>query len=538
MILNFRHKITQLFTCLTLLICSLTACKKDTYVGKDPYGDAKPQLDLKVNTLTASPVEGAIASTVTLSGSGFLKYKTDLKVQFNGEQAEILSVTDTEVKVKVPEWASSGLITYMVGAQILPGPKFRVTGTLQIDKTFNSYVGANDDIYSITALPDGRMIIAGNFTDYNNAGIRAGYSKLAIISSQGVLDKSYKPGKGFPSGHVYKSVVLQDGKILVGGNFNSFDTRNNQISNIAKISLTGGIDSTVYTYTDRSGEIKKSAAPTFKAFFNNAVDELLVQPDGNIIVSGSFKYYMTKTYYPNQKDTIITDSTQINYMARIKPDGSLDKTYNFNTQTNKANEGFNGFIYKSYMQADGKLIVAGGFSSYNGENVSKIVRLNLDGSLDKSFNPGTGPNGTISSIQPYLNGQMLISGEFLSYNGKNRTRVAIINENGSLDESFDPGVSANGSISRAIRLGNGKILLTGNFQKFNNINRFGLAVVEANGTLSPAYNTLGGFVFSSFIFRSPVNEIINVDNGEAAILVGSFNSLDLQQNTRLVKIKY
>jgi uncharacterized delta-60 repeat protein len=539
MIFNSKYKIVQFLSAVSLLfICGLTSCKKNESIGKDPYGDAKPPLDLKVNALASNPAQGDIASTVTLTGSGFLKYKTTLNVLFNGQKGEILSLSDTEAKVKVPEWASSGVITFMVGAQILPGPKFQVNGNIKIDKAFNSYVGANEDINNITALPDGRMLILGNFTDYNNSGIRSGYSKLAIISAEGILDKSFKPGKGIPSGNLNKAALLLDGKILIGGQFNTYNNKKGRIGNIGKISLNGAMDSTIYSFIDRSGEPKKDTVPSFAAFFSGPVTEMMVQPDGNIIVGGAFKYYIKKCYYPNQKDTIITDSVVVNNMARIKPDGSLDKTYNFNLPANPANDSFNGYIYDAHMQADGKIIVTGAFSSYNGESVNRIARINTDGTLDKSFSIGSGPNDLITSIQPYVNGQVLISGSFSTFNGKAVSKVAILNQNGGVEESFNTGVGADGAVTKASRLGNGKILLTGSFQKFNGINRYGFAVVEPTGQLSPNNNTIGGFIFTDNRFRNPVFDVINVDNGKAAILVGGFSSLDLQQNNRLVKITY
>ncbi len=538
MILNFRYRIYAFLFIGFLSVCITSACKKSEEIGKDPYGDAKTALDLKVNTVSSAPIEGEIGSTVTISGNGFAKYKADLSVLFNGEKSVISSSTDTEIKAVVPEGASTGIITVVVGTQILPGPKFRVTGAVKIDKTFASYVGANDDIRSITALPDGRMLIVGDFTDYNNVGIRAGYSKLAIISPLGVLDKSFKPGKGVPSGSLNHAALLLDGKLLVGGQFNTYNNKKNKMGNIAKISLTGVLDSTVYSYINRSGEPKKDTVPSFKAFFSSGVSKMMVQPDGNVIVVGNFKYYMSKTYYPNQKDTIITDSVMVNNLARITPDGSLDKTYNFNTPLNKANDGFNGSIRDAYMQSDGKLVVVGNFSNYNGEAVNKIARINLDGTLDKTLNTGTGPSGQIYSVQPYGSNKLIISGEFLTFNTKSVARVAILNADGSVDESFNTGVGSDGSINKAVRLGNGKILLTGNFQKFNGIIRYGLAIVEPSGQLSKNFNTLGGFIFSNNTFRSPVNDIINVDNGAASVLVGGFNALDLIQNTKLVKITY
>jgi len=461
-----------------------------------------------------------------------------LIVEFNGQKANVVGVTETAIKAEVPLWASSGIVTITVGSQILPGPKFKVAGNVSIDNTFKSYVGANNIVRSITALPDGRMVIVGDFTDYNNVGTRAGYGRLAIISEDGTIDKSFRLGSGIPSGSLNHTALLQDGKILVGGSIASFNNKKNKIGNILKLSLTGVLDSTVYSYFNKMGEIKKDTVPGFNAFFSNEVNRMMVQPDGNVLVIGNFKYYMRKTYYPDQKDTIITDSVVVNNVARISPSGELDKTYNFNVQANESNNSFNGSIREAYMMEDGKMLAVGNFSAYNGEAVNKIARINLDGTLDKTFNIGSGPSGQVYCIRPYPGGKLLVSGEFLTFNGKPMPKVVLLNSDGSVDEGFNTGIGPDGIVNRAVALANGKILITGNFQKFNNINRYGFAILEPNGTLSPGNNTMGGFIFADNTFRSPVQDVLNVEGQNASILVGSFNSLDLQQNNRLVKITY
>jgi outer membrane protein OmpA-like peptidoglycan-associated protein len=70
----------------------------------------------------------------------------------------------------------------------------------------------------------------------------------------------------------------------------------------------------------------------------------------------------------------------------------------------------------------------------------RLVRLNLDGSLDTSFNPaGTGPNsdGKITSIQIQSSGDILISGSSMtSYNGSVTQGVAVLNADGTLKTAF------------------------------------------------------------------------------------------------------
>src|SRR2546426_6585154 len=52
------------------------------------------------------------------------------------------------------------------------------------------------------------------------------------------------------------------------------------------------------------------------------------------------------------------------------------------------NPGANGPVNSMAVQADGKILVAGGFNTLGGESRTNIGRLNADGTLDTSFNPG------------------------------------------------------------------------------------------------------------------------------------------------------
>ena len=69
--------------------------------------------------------------------------------------------------------------------------------------------------------------------------------------------------------------------------------------------------------------------------------------------------------------------------------GTLDATFNSST-------GANSDVETIAVQADGKIIIGGFFTSYNGTSRNRIARLNADGSLDATFNPGTGASGNSS----------------------------------------------------------------------------------------------------------------------------------------------
>jgi uncharacterized delta-60 repeat protein len=103
------------------------------------------------------------------------------------------------------------------------------------------------------------------------------------------------------------------------------------------------------------------------------------------------------------------------------------------------------------VQPDGKILVGGHFTAFKGTNRSGIARLNANGSLDSSFNPGTGIAGSYDpvvtrfAVQP--DDRILVGGSFSTFNGTVRNGMARLHANGSLDGSFDPGAGADGWVS-------------------------------------------------------------------------------------------
>jgi uncharacterized delta-60 repeat protein len=103
------------------------------------------------------------------------------------------------------------------------------------------------------------------------------------------------------------------------------------------------------------------------------------------------------------------------------------------------------------LQPDGKVLING------------RTRLNADGSLDGGFNSGAGANGTILSVALQPNGKVLIGGSFTTFNGTNRVHIARLNANGSLDTTFNPGTGADGVVRSIALQSDGKVLIGGDF---------------------------------------------------------------------------
>jgi uncharacterized delta-60 repeat protein len=93
---------------------------------------------------------------------------------------------------------------------------------------------------------------------------------------------------------------------------------------------------------------------------------------------------------------------------------------------------------------NGQLVIAGYFSSFNGTNRNRVARLNSDGSVDATFDPGSGANSFVEAAAVQPDGKVLVGGWFTSFNGTPRNNIARLNTDGSLDTSFNP-VSGLGS---------------------------------------------------------------------------------------------
>ena len=99
----------------------------------------------------------------------------------------------------------------------------------------------------------------------------------------------------------------------------------------------------------------------------------------------------------------------------MNTDGSLDTSFN-------TGSGVNG-IREITLQDDGKAIIGGDFTSYNGSPINRIARLNTDGSIDTSFNVGTGANSSVISIGIQDDGKVVVIGNFTSYNNIRKNRI-------------------------------------------------------------------------------------------------------------------
>ncbi len=154
------------------------------------------------------------------------------------------------------------------------------------------------------------------------------------------------------------------------------------------------------------------------------------------------------------------------------------------------------YVMATAVQADGKTLIAGSFSSVLGQARGNIARLNADGSLDAGFDPKA--NGEVACVAVQADGKILLGGLFttLQPNGAAsaviRNRIARLNADGTLDMSFDP--NAGSAVRSVVVQADGKILLGGGFTslKPNGVVsafiRSRIARLYADGTLDESFD--------------------------------------------------
>lgn len=328
---------------------------------------------------------------------------------------------------------------------VTQGRIVRVNPDGTLDTSFIPGTGANGIIQALDFSSNGQAVIAGNFTSYNGVG----RIRLARLNLDGTLDLTLDPGTG-ANASILDVAVDRFNRMVIAGNFTSYDGGTNR--GVARVNVNGSSDT------------------NFLVSANNTVNAVAIQSDGSILIGGDFT-------------TLFGGGTNVisaNRVARILPNGTLDLNFN-------AGLGADGEVLDIGVQSDGKIIVVGRFANFDGQPFNRIVRLNSNGSLDLTYDPGFGPDGDISVVLIQPDDKIIVGGAFNSFDGIYRRHIERLEFDGSRDNTFNPGIAADADIHALALQTDGNLLIGGAFTMFNgvNINRmarlqpgtvFGLAV--------------------------------------------------------------
>lgn len=524
-----------------LLLTFITfSCKKINTLGKDPYEGGKPRLAVKFLDVNNENDPGVQGGEYTFRIRGLMAYKDKFEFFLNEQKAEVLNFTDSTIRVKISEFASSGGATVVLEGQTFFGPNLTIEGKVGIDPTFRATIGSDAPIYDMLRLGSSDYMLVGAFTNYENKNSAKPINRITKANlfgeflDLGEMEKKSRNNLG-SDGALLSINELSGGKFLVTGRFNTYFGLKG-INNITRLNSNATLDSTVVELINPDEKNPSKGFDTV-ATFNGGVDGRIMNSfvkDEKIVIVGDFKYHLRNYYEGSLKGNLTVDATKMAQILRMNADGSLDLSYNYNPGTKQSNAGGNGNINGAFMQSDGKVVMAGEFTSFNGVTVNRMVRINTDGTLDQSFNSGLGANDAILSLSYNVaKNKIMITGRFTAYNGVTRSGVAMLNADGSLDESFKFGTLAGGFANFATQLSTGKVIVSGGFKTYNEVIRQGFMILNPDGTMPAAYNNTGSFQGQI----SKVMETTTVSGVPAVILIGSINKFDNQKVGNIVRIE-
>jgi uncharacterized delta-60 repeat protein len=328
-----------------------------------------------------------------------------------------------------------------------------------VTNTIQFAAGETSKVVTVPLLDDGLLEEAesillsfGEFTSgastglVNSAGLIVDDNELPSI-----LDASFNLSAA-PSADVFAMVRQPDGRLLLGGNFSGLGWAGSvpllQRPGVARLNADGSPDNSFAT--------SSGVGP--------GVYAVARQADGKVLIGGGF----TGSGTPIRQ-----------YLSRLNANGSLDADFAVTV---------NDELRAIVVQPDGRILIGGRFTTVNGQSRNRIARLNENGSLDTTFEPGTGADNNVRTLVLQPDGKMLIGGQFTTYDGVSRVRVARLESNGALDPAFNPGAGADNQVRAIAALEDGSCYIGGDFNTYQGDPRPALVRLLPNGDLDRGFD--------------------------------------------------
>lgn len=455
---------------------------------------------------------------------------------------------------------------------------------------FGGYAGAGPTVIQQDPI-SGRIYYYGFFTIFN--GVVKNH--LVALNPDGSIDESFVTNGVNSTPFQSTNFAIQpDGKLILSGNFTQYYSLSNNILNdsiipILKSNTTVGLASAGTNNSDAWNVFDKNVATSWTStaglgttawvsyrlitpkiakryyllrpsviqlrptgwFFQGSNDnsnwDTLETVTGNndfTYLSGVLPNTTAYLYYRILVNTVqtgsnarifqfdisesdtITSIVDANRIIRLNPDGSVDNTFNYGS-------GFNAFTIDAVLDNNSKIYVGGIFNSYSGEtNLNQIVRLNSDGSRDLTFDQGSGFNDTVTDIKVDSSNNIYVVGYFNSYSGEtNNNRIIKIFENGNKDTSFVTGTGFNSSTNQPIQIyltSDNKVFVIGYFTLYNGTTVNKMVKLNLDGSIDTSFQSQGTGFNGTFL-----EQFFEYDGNY--VLVGDFTNYDgIQSNNTII----
>ncbi len=278
----------------------------------------------------------------------------------------------------------------------------------------------------VVVLPDGRYYAIGPFSSAQgvpNPGI-------VRFDADGRLDRTFAPPL---FDRMPRTIAVQaDGKIVLGGGFR----------------MVGGVPTGSIVRLNPDGSRDSSFA--VGAGFSSPVDWVGVTRSGIVYVRGT-----NLASYQGVGP--------LGWMARLRPDATIDRAF---VPPTLLNDRFVTNSLRQIISPEGDVYYLGSFDQVNGVPRQSLVRMRADGTLDPDFVPRFPPRTWLTSGVLEADGRLVLAGEFTSYDGSPAGRIVRLNRDGSAVSSFVLGSGFSAIPTVLLALPGGKTLVNpgGNYR--------------------------------------------------------------------------
>jgi uncharacterized delta-60 repeat protein len=312
---------------------------------------------------------------------------------------------------------------------------------------------------ALLVFTNGQAVNAGRYDVVVSSVFGSRTSSVATLSVNATTLDPFNPG----AGQLSAFAIQPDGKILLG---------------------TGVLPKT----SPNPFRVNPDGSPDpafVPGLSGTSVNCLAVQTDGKILVAGSASVQQ-----------------RIVNLWRLNTDGSVDSGF-----TNQPNAGPNGSVTGMALQPDGKILLAGRFTSVNGQAHTNLARLNTDGTVDTNFNASA--SGTVFSVTVQPDGSILVGGGFGVLDGAARNNVGRLHSDGTLDTNFV--ASALGDVWGFVVQPDGKILVSGNFYSLDGVAHQNIGRLNTDGTLDTNFTATASTEVRSVALQTDGKVVLGFD---------------------------
>ncbi|MFZ0829365.1 MAG: Calx-beta domain-containing protein [Verrucomicrobiia bacterium] len=359
----------------------------------------------------------------------------------------------------------------------------------------NSISSVNGTVLALALQSNGQLLVGGSFTQVNS--VPENY--ITRLNADGSLDTAFQSGLSGVNGPVDALVNQTNGRILIGGSFTSVNGV--FLNYVARLMTDGSLDTSFNPGSGANGPV-------------DALAETFIGGVRKIYVGGAFGS-INNVARPD--------------LARLNDNGTLDNT--FATGLGPDGAVYAVAVYPTNSIYAGKVLIGGAFTHYNGTNLNYLARLNADGSVDTTFNPGSAANGAISAIAIQLDGRVLVGGGFINFNGVPLNRIARLNADGSLDGGFSAAVGSgvNNTVTGIALQPDNRIVLVGLFSQVNGLTYNRIARLLPSGAVDGTINFGDGA-------NSDVDAVVLQPWDGMIVLGGAFTQFNDQPYEHLVRL--